>query len=139
MAKSNRVVATFLDKEAQKLMPLRVVILKLKKAECKRQGLDFDGWTNTQAEGYYVNRVEETHYSADQTLLTECSPRRELPGISQELLGLTFHLEKHAAICHEDLKQYSVRNVDSGTVSGMFYLDLNPRETKYRHTACFGL
>lgn len=42
-------------------------------------------------------------------------------------------------MCHEDPKQHSVRSAASGTVSGVLYLDLSPREAEYRHTACFGL
>lgn len=98
VAKSNQVAATFLDKLAQKLMPPRAVILKRKKAECRRQGLDFDGWTNMEDKCYSVNRVEETHYSVDQTLLTECFP---MQGAAEHLpTAARADLPPGKACCH---------------------------------------
>ncbi|XP_062966454.1 thimet oligopeptidase isoform X2 [Cynocephalus volans] len=116
MAKTSQAVATFLDELAQKLKPLgeqeRAVILELKKAECEKRGLTFDGHIHAWDMRYYMN---------------------------QELLGLTFELEEGATVWHEDVRLYAVRDAASGEVIGKFYLDLYPREGKYGHAACFGL
>ncbi|TKC33369.1 hypothetical protein EI555_011584 [Monodon monoceros] len=84
------------------------MILELKKSECQSRGLHFDGPINTRGLRYYMSQWEETRYHVDQYLLNESFPMqavtRGLLGISQELLGLTFHLEEGSNMCHEDVR-----------------------------------
>ncbi|XP_073659364.1 thimet oligopeptidase-like [Tursiops truncatus] len=80
MAKTSQVVATVLDELAQELKPLgepgAAVILELKKAECQRRGLHFDGRINAWDLRCYMNQGEETRYRVDQTCSRSTSPCR---------------------------------------------------------------
>uniref|UniRef100_A0A8C2FLH0 Neurolysin (metallopeptidase M3 family) n=1 Tax=Cyprinus carpio TaxID=7962 RepID=A0A8C2FLH0_CYPCA len=127
VAKNPENVARFLDELYKRLRPVgeqeRHYLLSLKRADCERRGLAFDGQLHAWDMPYYMNQV-----------VTE-----GLLNIYQDLLGLRFQRVQDAHVWHDSVKLYSVLDSVTGEEMGQFYLDLHPREGKYGHAACFGL
>uniref|UniRef100_A0A672S5P6 Thimet oligopeptidase-like n=1 Tax=Sinocyclocheilus grahami TaxID=75366 RepID=A0A672S5P6_SINGR len=127
VAKNSENVARFLEELYKRLRPVgeqeRHYLLSLKRADCERRGLAFDGQLHAWDMPYYMNQV-----------VTE-----GLLNIYQDLLGLRFQRVEDALVWHDSVKLYSVLDSVTGEEIGQFYLDLHPREGKYGHAACFGL
>uniref|UniRef100_A0A8C1Z677 Neurolysin (metallopeptidase M3 family) n=1 Tax=Cyprinus carpio TaxID=7962 RepID=A0A8C1Z677_CYPCA len=115
MAKNSENVAQFLDELYKRLRPVgeqeRHYLLSLKRADCERRGLEFDGQLHAWDMPYYMNQV-----------VTE-----GLLNIYQDLLGLRFQQMEDAHVWHDSVKLYSVLDSVTGEEIGQFYLDLHPR------------
>lgn len=147
MAKTPENVSNFLSDLSQKLDALGKAdlecMLELKTEECKKHGYENDGKINGWDQRYYMTKIEETKYAVDQNKLKEYFPlsvvTEGLLDIYQELLKLKFDEIAEPSIWHENVRMFSVKDTDSGTLLGYFYLDLFPREGKFGHAACFPL
>lgn len=141
MARSGDNVRKFLTELSEKLQPLwqreREVMLQLKKEECKRLGLAFDGELHVWDVAYYKNLVEERHYQVDQEKLRAYFPldvvMKGLFSIYQTLLGLKFQELENPALWHPEARMFQVNDAASGSLLGYFFMDLFPREGKYSH------
>ena len=60
-------------------------------------------------------------------------------GVYQKLLGLKFRKIEDAQPWHPDVKLYEITDAAGGEPIAYFYMDLFPREGKYKHAAAFSL
>lgn len=97
---------------------------------------------------YYMERMEEHEYNINQEEIKEYFPidvvTEKLLQLYQDLLGLEYEemplgdAGKEGA-WHDTVQLYSVKDKESSSIIGYFYLDMHPREGKYGHAACFTL
>jgi thimet oligopeptidase len=89
---------------------------------------------------FYRERLREQRYDVDQESLRSHFPTpptlRWMLDVSERLYGLRFE-EATVPVWHEDVIYLDVRDADSGELIGGIYLDLYPREGKYKHAAAW--
>jgi len=128
------------DKLKLKAGPELKTLLELKKAD---EGKKSDGILHVYDWRYYHNKLMRTRYSVDKQALREYFPTdrviEQMLGIYQEALGVRFAEVTPAEAWHPDVKLFEVRDSRTGVAYGRFYMDLYPREGKYKHAAAFSL
>lgn len=109
--------------------------------DIKRQktGNDKDSLVYAWEYSYYNNILMKEKYDVDAEKVKEYFEINNvldgLFSITQILFNVTYRKMENPSVWHPDVSLYEV--VDHGKVIGRFYLDLYPRDNKYRHAACF--
>ena len=89
---------------------------------------------------FYRERLREQRFAIDQEALRQYFPTAPavdwMLDISSRLYGVTFERQMVPA-WHEDVIYLDVRDRSAGTLIGGIYLDLYPREGKYKHAAAW--
>ena len=91
---------------------------------------------------YYQEKLRKSRYAIDQEALRAYFPT--LPSVewalnvASRLYGVTFHQVK-VPTWHDDVRYYDVRDARDGKFLSGIYLDLFPRDGKYKHAAAFGV
>ncbi|HEX6159159.1 MAG TPA: M3 family metallopeptidase, partial [Thermoanaerobaculia bacterium] len=89
---------------------------------------------------YYRERLREQHYAIDQEELRRYFPTEStvqwMIDISERLYGVRFERET-VPVWHEDVIYLDVTDAESGAPIGGIYLDLYPRDGKYKHAAAW--
>ncbi|HLG03120.1 MAG TPA: M3 family metallopeptidase [Bacteroidia bacterium] len=92
---------------------------------------------------YYSNLVLKESYNVDQEKVKEYFEiNNVISGIFavyQKLYNLNFIRDETPSTWFKDVSAYSVYDKATNERIGYFYLDLFPRENKYRHFGCFPL
>lgn len=93
--------------------------------------------------GYYHNKLKKTEYDVDETKIMEYFPMRHVLDrmfeVYQSLLGVRFEKMVLGDEWHADVEYYETADAESGEPLGRFYLDLFPRDGKFKHAAVFPL
>jgi len=144
MAKNPASVERFLDGLHGKLKKLGraelKVLLALKK---KEEGRKSDGVIHVWDWRYYDNQLKKTSYQVDQEQIKEYFPLETVVSgmlaAYQKLLGIKFREIPDAAVWNPDVKLYEITDAGGGEPLAYFYMDLFPREGKYKHAASFNI
>lgn len=150
MAKNKETVLQFLHELKDQLRPLglkEVQNLKnIKKKECEKLGIPYDGHYYVWDHRYYDNKFLMENFDVDLEKISEYYPLestiRGMLDIYESLLNLKFVEEVNSdkkSVWHEEVKQMAVWDTKTSEFIGWIYFDLHPRDGKYGHAACFSL
>ncbi|KAF4806260.1 Saccharolysin [Colletotrichum siamense] len=133
-------------------------LLRLKKADVKARGEDFDGHYFTWDNPYYDNMLLQQDFAVDQAKISEYFPLQStvngMLGVFEQLFGMVFHeiLDEERAslsstgkrddlVWHPDVQILSVwdKDEEGGEFLGYLYLDLYSREGKYPNPSNFSV
>lgn len=91
---------------------------------------------------FYRERYSEKTFDIDQEELRRYFPTGQttewLLDVTEKIYGVTFE-RAFVPQWHEDVMYYDVRDAESKQFMGGIYLDLFPREGKYKHAAAWGV
>lgn len=90
---------------------------------------------------YYVEQVKQARFGFDSQAVRPYfafnNVRDGVLATSAALFGVSFRRDPQAEVWHPSVECYDV--LDDGEVVARFYLDMHPREDKYKHAAMFDL
>lgn len=143
MAKNAKTVKAFLDDMHTSLISKREGEFELYREEAKVLGLlQPDGSVRASDAAYLEDKICAKHFALDTQELQKYfeieGVRDGIFEVASELYGVTF-APSNIAVWHEDVKPYDVKDTATGSLIGHLYMDLYPREGKYKHAAMFGL
>lgn len=144
MAKDPATVAAFIKRLRKKVKVLAEDELEiLKSLKVVFEGRGSDGRFHAWDWRFYDNQLKKAKYSVDNQKIKEYFPAdhvtERMLGVYQKLLGLKFRRVEDAATWHPDVTLYEITESSGGEAIAYFYLDLFPREGKYKHAAAFSL
>ena len=143
MAKTPQRVFDFMNDLSEKLKPLyekelaALKELKAKTTAIQVEDVKFNLWDLF----YYHELLRKEKYSVDQNEVKEYFPMERIVNgvleLYQTVLNLEFVDIKERNVWYDDVQEFKVIDKVSGNMMGIFYLDLYPREGKYKHYAVF--
>ena len=142
MAKSPKTVMTFLKDLQKKLKPMGKAedkfLIAYKNEKTGKKYRTIYPWES----GYWGNKYRKENLQLDSEKIKEYFPSQVVIDGMLDLFGGVFGITfepVNIPVWHEDVKAFLIKDKQSGEPVAYFYMDLYPREGKYKHAACFGL
>ena len=142
MAKNPKTVMKFLKDLQKKLKPLGKKedkeMIAYKNAKTGKRSRTLYSWES----GYWSNKFRKENLELDSEKIKEYFPSQVVIDGMLDLFGGVFGIAfepVNIPVWHEDVKAFEIKDRASGELIAYFYMDLYPREGKYKHAACFGL
>lgn len=141
MAKSSAKVKAFLEELHQGIQPARAKEFELMREMATKLGIAPSEPIYGSDSSYLEDHIVRERFSLDTQQLSEYF---EVGRVTQGILDISSHLygisfsPVEATTWHEDVQVFEVKDSDGSTL-GRAYLDLYPRESKYKHAAVFPL
>ena len=90
---------------------------------------------------YIENKLKKSKYAFDSQSVRPYFPYKTvktgLLKITGEIYGIRYEPAKDAKLWHKDVEAFNVVRATNGEKLGRIYLDMHPREGKYKHAAQF--
>jgi thimet oligopeptidase len=94
----------------------------------------YDAW-------YCITQLLDQKYKVDDEKVKEYFELQQvikgLFDVYQRIYNLSFVEDTHPSVWHPDVQAFRVTDNATKKMIGYFYLDLYPRDNKYKHAACF--
>lgn len=91
--------------------------------------------------GFFQQRLKKARYSVDQSVVRAQFPTEPtvawMMKVTSTLYGVNFVANPSLPVWQADVRGYDVTDAKTGRYLSSFYLDLFPREGKYKHAAAF--
>jgi thimet oligopeptidase len=140
MAKTPAAVKAFSDDLHTSLKPKREEEFQVFKKMAASLGADTASPIPVSDASYLEDKIYEQRYAFDSKKLNEyfeiSAVQQGIMDIASRLFAVTFEYS-NAPVWHADVQAFDV-NGTNGPI-GRIYLDLYPRDNKYKHAAVFGL
>lgn len=145
MAKTPQRVIDFMNDLRERLTPLsEKETVKLKELKAKELNLSPDDITIEIWDiFYYHEMLMKEKYAVDQNEIKEYFPVslviQGVLDVYQTVLNLEFIEAEKPNTWHDDVREFRVIDKTNDQTLGIFYLDLYPRDGKFKHYAVWGI
>ncbi|MFL5351793.1 M3 family metallopeptidase [Archangium sp.] len=140
MTRTQQVAAEFIDKVAATAEPRakqEYADLLARKQKDDPKATAVEPWD----QDYYEDRLKAERLGFDSQSLRPYFEygrvKKGVMDITSRMWGITFVPVKDAAVWHPEVEAYDV--TENGSLLGRIYLDMHPRDDKYKHAAQFDL